>query len=154
MVKTKLRYDECTDLTRALSAQSATDLVQALLDQIPEDDHATVISVKQDSVVIPPTNGQSPATALPKYDPSAAYILEFCTILAVRDAASVEGTGKQVFDTLQRLLRDSAHWHPVTVSRVTFYALVMLKHSYVSGSAAVPFRSCYSSFALTMEAES
>ncbi|KND91435.1 Uncharacterized protein TOPH_04206 [Tolypocladium ophioglossoides CBS 100239] len=122
-----------------LSAQSATELVQALLDQIPEDDHATVISVKQDSVVVPPTNGQSPATALPKYDPSAAYILEICTILAVRDAASVEGMGKQVFDTLQRLLRDSAHWHPITVSRATFYAFMTLKHSYNHDFVNVPF---------------
>ncbi|POR37394.1 Sec7 domain-containing protein [Tolypocladium paradoxum] len=122
-----------------LSAQSATDLVQALLDQFPEDDHATVISVKQDSVAVPPTNGQSLATALPKYDPSATYVLEFCTILAVRDAASVEGMGKQVFDTLQRLLRDSANWHPITVSRATFYALMILKYSYNHDFVNVPF---------------
>ena len=91
-------------------------------------------------MAIPPTNGQSPVAALPKYDPSAAYILEFCTVLAVRDAASVEGMGKQVFDTLQQLLRDSAYWHPITVSRATFYAFMILKHSYVSDPAAVPFR--------------
>lgn len=69
---------------------------------------------------------------LPKYDPSVTYILEFCTLLATRDGETIAKMGKAVFDTLQGVLRDSSQYHAITVSRATFYALKLLKASYVS----------------------
>jgi brefeldin A-resistance guanine nucleotide exchange factor 1 len=67
-----------------------------------------------------------------EYDPSVAYILEFCTLMASRDAESIESMGKIVFDTLQSVLRDPARYHAVTVSRASFYALKLLNIGYVS----------------------
>lgn len=103
-----------------------------MLDRIPEDDHSGFISVRQDSVTTSPVNGHPTSISLPRYDPGAPYLLEFCTNLATRDAQSIECMGKPVFDTLQRLLREPGHWHPVTVSRAAFYALYILKNGYVS----------------------
>lgn len=117
-----------------LPAAVAAELVQALLDQIPYDDQTAVIAVKQDNIVSPPTNGQPESASQPKYDPSVAYILEFCTILALRDEDSIELMGKPVFDTVWRLLRDPNEWHPLALSRATFHALSILKSSYVRDS--------------------
>lgn len=50
----------------------------------------------------------------------------------MRDTESIASLGKQVFDTLQGLLRDSGRWHTIIISRVAFYALAILKASYVS----------------------
>ena len=115
-----------------MPASLAAELVQSMLDQIPEDDHAGVISVKHDAPTTSPTNGQAPVTSLPRYDPGTPYILEFSTILATRDAASIERMGKVVFDTVQQVLREPGRWHPITLSRASFYAPYMLKIGYVS----------------------
>lgn len=115
-----------------LDASATASIVESLLDQLPEDSSTTVISVKHESLPMPPINGQHPAERLPKYDPAVTYILEFCTILATRDAETIEKIGKKVFDTLQDVLRDSSQHHPITISRAAFYALTMLKASYVS----------------------
>ncbi|PWI75021.1 Sec7 domain-containing protein [Purpureocillium lilacinum] len=122
-----------------MPASLAAELVQSMLDQIPEDDHAGVISVKHDAPTTSPTNGQAPVTSLPRYDPGTPYILEFSTILATRDAASIERMGKVVFDTVQQVLREPGRWHPITLSRASFYALYILKIGYDHDFANVPF---------------
>jgi brefeldin A-resistance guanine nucleotide exchange factor 1 len=118
-----------------ISGPIAAGLVHALLGQIPEDDQASVIAVKQDSV--PPGSGtaQDHAALQPTYDPSVAYILEFCTILATRNDEFIRLIGKSVFDVVLGLLRDPTRWHPITLSRATFYALYILKSSYVRFSS-------------------
>jgi hypothetical protein len=106
--------------------------VEALLAELPDDNYTTVISVKQENMPSPTPNGQDASPATLNYDPAVAYILEFSTVLSTRDEDTVESTGKEVFDTLQSILRNSNQWHHVTVSRSAFYALKMLKASYVS----------------------
>ncbi|CEJ95123.1 Putative Cytohesin-2 [[Torrubiella] hemipterigena] len=101
-------------------------LVEALLDQLPEDDNTTIISVKQEGV---PT-ASSNTTQATKYDPSVAYILEFCTIMATRDSESIEAMAKPVFDRLHGLLKDATKWHAITVARTTYYAMNILKAGY------------------------
>lgn len=105
--------------------------MQVLLDQLPESSHEAVITVKQEGMPSPPTNGQDSSPSTLKYDPTVAFLLEFSTILAIRDDEAVESIGKPAFDTMQGILRNSAQWHPITVSRATFYALKILKASYV-----------------------
>ncbi|PHH83963.1 hypothetical protein CDD83_2712 [Cordyceps sp. RAO-2017] len=122
-----------------LSAGSALTIVQALLGQIPENDRAAVISVKQDPMVAASATPLAPTLTLPNYDPSTVFMLEFCTILAIRDHTSIETMGKPVYDVLQTLLRDFAYWHPIVISRTAFYALMMLKHGYDSDFVNVPF---------------
>ena len=111
-------------------------MVEALIDQLPEDSNVTVITVKQENIPSSPSNGQHPSARHPKYDPSVTYILEICTMLATRDAESIASMGKLVFDTLQGILRDSSRYHAITISRVTFYALKILKASYVGSQVA------------------
>lgn len=121
--------------TRNLPDDSLEALVDALLDQIPEDSGSgVVITVKADNV--PP---HSPALAQkPRnnvlYDPSLVYILELSTTLALRDDHTVQLLGKRVVDALQAILRDISSYHPITVSRTTFYSFRLLQASYVSSS--------------------
>ncbi|PHH76444.1 hypothetical protein CDD80_1527 [Ophiocordyceps camponoti-rufipedis] len=122
-----------------LPAQSVLNLVRALLEQIPENDQTAVISVKQDTVTAPAVNSQSSSTASPAYDPSILFALEFGTLLATRDRASMEAVGRDMFDALQTLLRDFSNWHPILISRATFYALLILKHGYDFDFINVPF---------------
>ncbi|KAJ4174513.1 GDP/GTP exchange factor for ARF [Fusarium falciforme] len=122
-----------------LDASVAKAVVEALIDQLPEDSTTTVISVKHESMPGSPTNGHVPPSGHLRYDPSVTYLLEFCTLLATRDEESIEDMGKVVFDTLQGVLRDSGQYHAITVSRAAFYALKLLKTGYDHDFVNVPF---------------
>jgi len=122
-----------THLRSNLSDDSLEALVDALLDEIPEDNGAgVVITVKPESSPPPmsPSN-QSKAQPEPKYDPSLVYILEYCTVLALRDEKTVELLGKRVVEALQAVLRDVTRHHWILVGRVTFYLFSLLRASYV-----------------------
>ncbi len=119
-----------------MSPSTTREVVKALIEQLPEDDSTTIISVKQDNMPNPPPNGQTGVTEPPKYDPSAAYILEFSTILATKDVDSIESMAEKVFHTIQGVLRDASQWHAITVARAVFYALHILKAGYVSYSSS------------------
>lgn len=119
------------DLLRNLPVTPTTHLIEALLDQIIEDDQNTVITVKQDAIPTASGTDQGGTSHQPTYDPTVAYILEFCTILAFRNEELMQRMGRAVFSTILGLLRDPAKWHPITLSRATFHALLILKKSYV-----------------------
>lgn len=95
--------------------------------------------MKQENIPNPPTNGQAPPLGRTQYDPTVAFILEFCTKLAIRDDESVETLAKSVFDIVQGILRDSSQWHAITVSRSTLYAFQILKSSYEHEIVNVPY---------------
>ncbi|KAM3466243.1 hypothetical protein MY5147_002384 [Beauveria neobassiana] len=113
-------------------------IVSGLLGQLPDDDSATIMSVKQDNIPNPPPSGHIAASGPLKYDPSVAYILEFATILATRDSESVEEMAELVFQTVQGILRHSSQWHAITVSRAVFYGLRILKDGYDHEIVNVP----------------
>ncbi|EGX95734.1 cytohesin-2 [Cordyceps militaris CM01] len=113
-------------------------IVTGLLEQLPDDDSATIMSVKQDNMPNPPPSVHTAATGPPKYDPSVAYILEFSTLLATRDPESVEEMAEEVFRTVQGILRHASQWHAVTVSRAVFYALRILKDGFDHEIVNVP----------------
>lgn len=121
-----------------LTAEATEPLVEALLEQLPEDSHEAVISVKHGEMAQPAARGHEPSKSL-RYDPTVAYILEFSTLLAIRDDDTIMRVGKQVFDATQSILRDCKEWHAITVSRAAFYALRILKSSYDHDFANVPF---------------
>ena len=122
-----------------LSPSATREVVKALLEQLPDDDSTTIISVKQDNMPNPPPNGQQQGTTEPpKYDPSAPYILEFSTILATRDDGSIESMAEKVFHTIQGILRDASQWHAITVARAVFYALHILKAGFEHDIVNVP----------------
>ncbi|KLU85946.1 pattern formation protein EMB30 [Magnaporthiopsis poae ATCC 64411] len=114
----------------SLSGESLESLVDSLIAEIPEDS-GVVITVKSDN--IPPNavvaNGPKPQST-PTYDPAMVYIMEFCTVLALRDAETIELVGKRVADSLQAVLRDAATYNAVLVGRTSFYLFKLLKASY------------------------
>ncbi|KAI1382440.1 hypothetical protein F4677DRAFT_401922 [Hypoxylon crocopeplum] len=116
----------------ALPADSLSPLIKALLDELPDDESSAVpvITVKPDSMPSSPASASKPASRKPTYDPAVVYILEFCTVLALRDNETVELLGKPVAEALQMILRDSPQHHPILVSRVACYQFSILKDSY------------------------
>lgn len=115
-----------------LPASDLRPLVKTLLDEVPEDDSSTVpvITVKPEGMSSSPANSPKPQGKRPVYEPSVVYILEFCTVLALRDAETIKLLGKQVAEVLQTILRDSSRHHPILVSRAAFYQFSILKASY------------------------
>ncbi|KAL2023967.1 hypothetical protein VTK56DRAFT_202 [Thermocarpiscus australiensis] len=114
-------------------------LVDALLEQIPEDNGSTVISVKTENV--PPaaqTNGHKTRQSSAVYDPALVYILEFCTVLALRDNRTVELLGKRVVEAIQGILRDVPRYHPIVIERATYYLFSLLQASYDYDYVRVP----------------
>jgi golgi-specific brefeldin A-resistance guanine nucleotide exchange factor 1 len=115
-------------------------LVDSLLDQLPEEGDPTtavVITVKGEHAP-PATNGQKTASTSPSYDPAVVYLLELCTVLALRDEETVDLLGKRVVDALQVVLRDVKNYHPTLVGRATFYLFRLLKASYDHDFVRVP----------------
>ncbi|KAI1857702.1 hypothetical protein JX265_011117 [Neoarthrinium moseri] len=114
-----------------LPSQALEPLLEALLAELPEDDSSSVpvITVKSESLPSSPGSAKQ-ARKQTTYDPAVVYILEFCTVLALRDAETVERLGKQVSDALQAILRDASRHHSILVSRVAFYQFSILKASY------------------------
>lgn len=89
-----------------------------------------MITVKSDNIPVSP--GQKPRQANAAYDPAMVYVLEFCTVLALRDVQTVELLSKRVVGALQAVLRDASRYHPIIVERTTFYLFSLLQASYVS----------------------
>ncbi len=107
--------------------------MDSLLDEIPEDNGAgVVIKVKPDHITPTPPPGSSKDTNNAKYDPALVYILEFGTVLALRDETTVEVLGKRILEVLQAVLRDVGQYHPILTGRATFYLFSLLRASYVS----------------------
>ncbi|TDZ17365.1 Uncharacterized protein Cob_v009713 [Colletotrichum orbiculare MAFF 240422] len=113
-----------------LAAESLEPLVDALLNALPEDHASTVMTVKSDSMPASVINGQDQARENTPYDPAVAYLLEFCTVIALREQDTVRLFGKRVIEALQAMLRNAARFHPIIVSRAAFYLLKLLGVSY------------------------
>lgn len=131
-----------------MPAKSLDALVQALLDQLPEESSPVVIVVKPDrpNPVPARTNGHRATSQGLLYDPSVVYILELATIIAIRDEETIERTGQVVADALQNVVRDASNVHPLVISRVVFYLLYLLNCSQVNtkGSCII-FRNAHDS---------
>ncbi|AEO55173.1 hypothetical protein MYCTH_2298717 [Thermothelomyces thermophilus ATCC 42464] len=121
-----------------LPSHSLEALVDALLEQIPEDSGPSVITVKAENIPPSPANGQKPRQSNALYDPGLVYILEFCTVLALRDNATVELLGKRVVEAIQTILRDVPRYHPILIERATFYLFSLLQASYDYDYVRVP----------------
>ncbi|KAL1876336.1 hypothetical protein VTK73DRAFT_9579 [Phialemonium thermophilum] len=121
-----------------LPIESLQALTVALLNEIPDDvDSGIVISVKAENVPASAANGHK-SQSKPVYDPTLVYVLEFCTVLALRDHNTMIALGKRVVDALQMILRDVGRYHPILVGRVTFYLFRLLHSSYEHDYVRVP----------------
>ncbi|KAK3390865.1 hypothetical protein B0H63DRAFT_500126 [Podospora didyma] len=121
-----------------LPSKSLEALVDTLLDQIPDDSGSTVITVKTEGTTVPAVNGQKARQSNAIYDPTLVYILEFCTVLALRDESTVELLGKRVVEAIQAVLRDVSRYHTILIERATFYLFTLLQASYDFDYIRVP----------------
>ena len=111
-------------------------LGRALLSQLPEDPASAIITVKSESVSNVAANGQKRTSDGPVYDPATVYVLELCTVLALRDDESMKAFGHDIAGALQNILRDGSSYHQTMVSRAVFYTLNLLRASYVSRTSS------------------
>jgi brefeldin A-resistance guanine nucleotide exchange factor 1 len=109
-----------------------TALIQALLEQLPQDPSPMVIIPKQEPSSPNPKNNPNRTTISTSYDPRVVYILELASGLATRDEATVAAVGKDVVEALQTIVRNSSNSHPLVVSRAVYYLLHLLSASHVS----------------------
>ncbi|KAK4238164.1 hypothetical protein C8A03DRAFT_33819 [Achaetomium macrosporum] len=121
-----------------LPSHSLEALVDTLLEQIPEDVGSTVITVKTENIPPSQPNGQKPRQSSAVYNPALVYILEFCTVLALRDDSTIELLGKRVVEAVQAILRDVSRYHPILIERATFYLFNLLQASYDFDYVRVP----------------
>jgi brefeldin A-resistance guanine nucleotide exchange factor 1 len=113
--------------------ESLRPLVQALLAQLPDDPSSIVISVKSENEPVSTTNGQRrPSSVGPIYNPTMVYLLELCTVLALRDGETISTLGSDVAEALQNVMRHASNYHHIMISRTMYYELHLMHASYVS----------------------
>lgn len=119
-----------------MPVQSLKSLASALLEQIPDDPSSVIITVKSEQEA--PTNGQKSSAHGPVYDPAMVYLLELCTVLALRDNETVQALGADVAEALQNVMRNAPSYHWIMISRTMFYLLHLLHASYEHDFLRVP----------------
>jgi len=119
-----------TNTSRNLPTESLKPLVEALLSKLPDDPSSIVITVKSDAGPQSSQNEPKSFTGL-AYDPSLVYILELCTVLALRDSETINALGGQVAEALQNVMRNAPNYHHIMVARSMYYVLHLLHASYV-----------------------
>ncbi|CZT46658.1 related to GEA2-GDP/GTP exchange factor for ARF [Rhynchosporium secalis] len=117
---------------------SLKPLIEALLAQLPDDPSLIVISVKSEADTSAPTNGRKAASSEPVYEPAMVYLLELCTVLALRDKETVAALGADVAEALQNVMRHAGSYHSIMISRTMFYLLHLLHSSYEHDFLRVP----------------
>ncbi|KAF2428990.1 hypothetical protein EJ08DRAFT_662157 [Tothia fuscella] len=124
-------FPDLVERLSALPIDSLRSLINTLLAQIPEDSSPRVITVKSEvqSPTTPRASGRRTRVNAPVYDPTLVFVLEFATLLALRDDETVAELGKDVASALQSVLRNAANVHFVTISRVVYYLLILLRSS-------------------------
>lgn len=111
--------------------------MQTLLEELPDTSSAVIILIRPDRSIPASTGDESHQQALRKsaYDPSAVFILELATTLAIRDSDVLAKTGQAVADALHNAIRSSTNTHPLMLSRVVAYLLRLMRvsqaHSFV-----------------------
>lgn len=113
--------------------EALRSLLFHLLSHVPEDTSPRVIVVRPDLPAPTPAraNGQKPRSSGPRatYNPQLVFVLELSTLLALRDAETVDVLAKDVADALQTVIRDAKNVHPSVISRTVYYLLSILRES-------------------------
>lgn len=115
-----------------MPVNSLKPLVKALLDQLPDDPSSIVISVKSETEPPLSPDPRKGSPTGPAYDPSHVYLLEFCTVLAIRDSETIAELGADVAEALMNVMRNASSFHSIMISRTIFYLLHLLHASFVS----------------------
>ncbi|RAH86450.1 guanine nucleotide exchange factor [Aspergillus japonicus CBS 114.51] len=131
--------DEILANIKTLPLETVTMLVEALLDQLPEESAPAVIVVKSERPAAGPraANGRANASK-PKYDPGMLYLLELATVLTLRDPKTLESLGERLLTSLQAFVRDARNIHSLALSRIIYYLMNLLRLSYDQPYMRVP----------------
>ncbi|KAI9736372.1 MAG: GDP/GTP exchange factor for ARF [Claussenomyces sp. TS43310] len=129
------RMDKVFANVMQMPLNSLQPLVKALLLHLPEDSSAAIIVVKSDGGQVETATGQKNSVGP---EPATIYLLELCTVLALRDAETVANLGGDVSGALQNIMRDAPSHHPTTVSRAVYYLLNLLHAGYEHSFLRVP----------------
>ena len=106
-------------------------LVHALLERVPRDSNPVVAVIKAEPGS--PSPGKPPLQqGASSYDPSAIYLLELASMIAIDNTSNGDAISKDVVEVLQDVVRSSSALHPLLVSRAAFYLLHVLHANYVS----------------------
>ncbi|OAX83989.1 hypothetical protein ACJ72_01652 [Emergomyces africanus] len=115
----------------SMPLESTVFLVNTLLSDLPDTSPAVIV-VKPER---PPPNAPRPPSSKsdpnqPSYDPGMIYILEFATILTLRDQDTIRELGENLTGALQNIVRDFKGFHYLAISRAISYLLNLLRHAY------------------------
>ncbi|ETN45169.1 uncharacterized protein HMPREF1541_10046 [Cyphellophora europaea CBS 101466] len=120
-----------------LPAEQTKLLVNALLSHIEDSSPVVTVKPERPMPVTARVNGHR-QTSGPRYDPGNIFLLEFATILSIRDEDTMAATGERLAGTLHNHVRDASNLHPVAAARVVRYLLDMLRHGYTHDFIRAP----------------
>jgi golgi-specific brefeldin A-resistance guanine nucleotide exchange factor 1 len=120
----------------SLPTESVQLVVTALLSQLPEEPSPIVV-VKAERPTSTPSHPDVTRSSRSNaaYNPSTVFLLEFATILTLRDKDTVDAAGESLTASLQTAIRDASNLHPLTTSRMVHYLLDLLRLAFVSHPA-------------------
>jgi brefeldin A-resistance guanine nucleotide exchange factor 1 len=126
-----------------LPSESIQLVAAALLSQLP-DESSPIVVVRPERPTTIPSRSEVSRSSPPdaSYNPGTVFLLEFATILTLRDEDTVARAGEHLAASLQTAIRDASNLHPLTSSRMVHYLLDLLRHAYVSSQSGAE-RSCY-----------
>jgi brefeldin A-resistance guanine nucleotide exchange factor 1 len=111
---------------------SVVFLVNSLLSELPETSPVVIVVKPERPAAGPSRPGTGKIDSdKPSYNPGIVYVLELATILTLRDGKTIQDLGESLTASLQNVVRDAKNLHPLTVSRVVYYLLNLLRLSYV-----------------------
>lgn len=119
----------------ALPAAQIKSLVAALLSQMEESSPVVTVKPERPIPVTVRVNGHRMPKAGPEYDPGTVFLLEYATLLTLRDEETIAAAGEGLTGVLQNYVRDATNLHLLAASRVVHYLLELLRHSYVSAES-------------------
>jgi brefeldin A-resistance guanine nucleotide exchange factor 1 len=118
-----------------LPSESVQLVVAALLSQLPEESSPIVVVKPERPTSFPSRSEISrPSPSDASYNPGTVFLLEFATMLTLRDQDTVAAAGEYLTASLQTAIRDASNIHPLTSSRMVHYLLSLLRLAYVSSS--------------------
>jgi brefeldin A-resistance guanine nucleotide exchange factor 1 len=127
------RSDRVLSNVFKLPTESVQLVVAAILSQLPEEPSPIVV-VKPERPTSMPNRPDVPRAPRSNaaYNPSTVFLLEFATILTLRDKDTVAAAGEPLTASLQTVIRDASNLHPLVSSRVVHYLLDLLRLAFVS----------------------
>ncbi|KAI1002701.1 Uncharacterized protein K3495_g5501 [Podosphaera aphanis] len=120
-----------------LHTEALKPLVKVLLAKLPNDPSDVIITIKTDAEIALHDN-QKLSTKSIAYDPAIVYLLEFSTILAIQNQATINAVGEEVSGALYNILRNGSNFHWILVSRTIFYIFHLLRASHEYDFIRVP----------------